>query len=50
MFKITQAQLLEQRVRELKRKILHTHDKVLMQIYKEHIEFLQSEKERVLNE
>lgn len=47
MFKMTQAQLLEQRVRELKRKILHTHDKCLRKIYKEHIEFLQSQMEGI---
>ena len=48
MFKMTQAQLLERRVRELRRKILHTHDKGTREIYKSHINFLQSEKERIL--
>ena len=39
----TQKQLLEGRVRELKRKILHTHDAALRNIYREHIKFLESE-------
>lgn len=38
--KLTQSQIIDSRIRELRRKILHTHDKVLMKIYKEHIEFL----------
>lgn len=39
----TQKQLLGSRVRELKRKILHTHDSGLRKIYKDHIKFLESE-------
>lgn len=37
----TQKQLLGSRARELRRKILHTHDAGLRKIYRDHIEFLE---------
>lgn len=46
MFKrLTQRQLLGSRVREIKRKILHTHDAGLRKTYKDHIKFLESQME-----
>lgn len=44
---LTRKQLLGSRVRELKRKILHTHDVGLRKIYKDHIKFLKSEMEGI---
>lgn len=43
----TRKQLLDGRVRELKRKILPTHDVGLRKIYKDHIKFLESEVRKI---
>ena len=40
--RLTRNQLLEQRIREIRRKILHTHSEGTRNIYNDHIEFLQS--------
>lgn len=39
----TRKQLLESRVRELKRKILHTRNSGTRRLYKDHINYLKSQ-------
>ena len=41
--RLTQNQILEGRIRELKRKILHERNEVIRNTYKEHIEYLESQ-------
>lgn len=40
--------LLDSRIREIKRKILHCKDKITRDIYKSHIEYLEVEKMQYL--
>lgn len=43
MKRLTQEQVVKSRIREIKRKILHTHNKTTREIYISHIHFLENE-------
>lgn len=40
MKRLTQEQIINSRIREIKRKILHTHNKSTRDIYRDHINYL----------
>ena len=41
--RLTRKQVLESRIRDIKRKLLHQRDVGLRKMWKEHIEYLQSQ-------
>lgn len=42
MKRLTQEQIVNSRIREIKRKILHTHNKSTRDMYRDHISYLMS--------
>lgn len=50
LVKRDKTSILDSRIREIKRKILHCKNRVTLEIYKSHIEFLESEKRELKGE